>query len=324
MPISVTMIGERCKPLAALPLERVGELAAHPDVLLWVDVTQPSLEELAALETTLALPSLAIEDAREAHQRPKVDHYEGCVVVAAYAAALDAPTAPGISFHELQLFVSPRWVVTIRQDPIPDVETIHRRVCTPGGPAKATATTLAYTVLDQVVDSYFIVLEHLQERIEEVDDAVWSHAEDMDLTEAFALRRDLARARRIVAPLREVLTVMVRREGGVLDDSADEHLRDLYDHIVTVHEEIEMSRELLAAALEGHMSVVSNRLNSVVLRVSAWAAIIAVPTVIASIYGMNFDHMPELHWLLGYPFALALMVACAVALYLTFKRQRWL
>jgi magnesium transporter len=324
MPISVTMIGERCKPLAALPLERVGELAAHPDVLLWVDVTQPSLEELAALETTLALPSLAIEDAREAHQRPKVDHYEGCVVVAAYAAALDAPTAPGISFHELQLFVSPRWVVTIRQDPIPDVETIHRRVCTPGGPAKATATTLAYTVLDEVVDTYFGVLEHLQERIEEVDDAVWSRADDMDLTEAFALRRDLARFRRIVAPMREVLTVMVRREGGVLDDSADEHLRDLYDHSITVYEEIEMSRELLAAALEGHMSVVSNRLNSVVLRVSAWAAIIAVPTVIASIYGMNFRHMPELHWAFGYPFALVLMIACAVGLYLVFKRQRWL
>ena len=107
--------------------------------------------------------------------------------------------------------------------------------------------------------------------------------------------------------MREVLTVMVRREGGVLDDSADEHLRDLYDHSITVYEEIEMSRELLAAALEGHMSVISNRLNSVVLRVSAWAAIIAVPTVIASIYGMNFSHMPELHWRLGYPFALALM-----------------
>ena len=324
MPISVTTIGERCKPLAALPLERVGELAAHPHVLLWVDVIQPSPEELAALETALELPSLAIEDAREAHQRPKVDHYEGCVVVVAYAAALDATTPPGISFHELQLFVSSRWVVTIRQDPFPDVEDIRRRVCTPGGPGKANVTTLAYTVLDEVVDSYFGVLEHLQERIEEVDDAVWSRADDMDLTEAFALRRDLARFRRIVAPMREVLTVMVRREGGVLDDSADEHLRDLYDHSITVYEEIEMSRELLAAALEGHMSVISNRLNSVVLRVSAWAAIIAVPTVIASVYGMNFDHMPELHWLLGYPFALALMIGCAVALYLAFKRQHWL
>ncbi len=144
------------------------------------------------------------------------------------------------------------------------------------------------------------------------------------MSEAFALRRDLARFRRVVAPMREVLTLMVRREGGILDDSIDEDLRDLYDHVITVHEEIEMSRELLAAALEGHMSVVSNRLNEVVLRVSAWAAIIAVPTVIASVYGMNFRHMPELHWSFGYPFALVLMVACAVGLYLAFKRQRWL
>ena len=324
MPISVTTIGERCKPLAALPLERVGELADHPGVLLWVDVTQPSLDELAALETALALPSLAVEDAREAHQRPKVDHYDGCVVVAAYSATLDAPDAPGISFHELQLFVSRRWVVTIRHDPFPDVETVRHRICAPGGPSQPTTTTLAYTVLDEVVDSYFAVLERLQERIEEVDDTVWSRADDIDLTEAFALRRDLARFRRIVAPMREVLTVMVRREGGVLDDSADEQLRDLYDHVITVHEEIEMSRELLEAAVEGHMSVVSNRLNEVVLRVSAWAAIIAVPTVIASVYGMNFRHMPELGWGLGYPFALALMVVCAVALFLVFKRQRWL
>ncbi len=115
------------------------------------------------------------------------------------------------------------------------------------------------------------------------------------------------RFRRLVAPLRELLTIVVRREHGVFDDAMDEHLRDLYDHVVTVHEEIEMSRDLLASALDGHLSIVSNRMNETVLKVSAWAAIIAVPTVIASIYGMNFVDMPELHWSAGYPGALALM-----------------
>ena len=324
MTISVTTIDERRRPLAPLPLERVGELSAHPEVLLWLNVSQPSGDELTALARALDLPPLAVEDAREGRQRPKVDHYDGCVVVVAYAAALEQKAGTAISFHEMQLFVARRWVLTVWQDPVDDIDEFHRAVLGPERPATATASGLAYGILDEVVDGYFDALERLQDRIEDVDEAIWSRPDDTDLGDAFALRRDLARFRRVVAPMREVLTLMVRREGGVLEDSIDEQLRDLYDHVITVHEEIEMSRELLSTALEGHMSVVSNRLNGVVLRVSAWAAIIAVPTVIASIYGMNFRDMPELHWGLGYPFALMLMIACAVALYLAFKRQRWL
>ena len=324
MAISVTTIDARRRPLAPLPVQRVGEVGAHPEVLLWLNVTEPSPEELTALGKALALPSLALEDAAEGRQRPKVDHYDGCVVAVTYAARLDESSGTRLSFHEVQVFVSRRWVVTIWQSPAHEIERVQQAVLRPDRPAALTTTGLAYAILDEIVDSYFAALEHLQDRIEVVDDTVWSSPNDADLTEAFALRRDLARFRRVVAPMREVLSVMVRREGGVLDDSVDDQLRDLYDHVVTVHEEIDMSRELLSAALEGHMSVISNRLNEVVLRVSAWAAIIAVPTVIASVYGMNFDHMPELHWLLGYPFAVALMIGCAVSLYLTFKRQRWL
>ncbi len=324
MAIAVTTIDARGRPLAPLPLERVGELTAHPDTLVWIDVTEPTSEELAALKATLALPSMAVEDAMEGRQRPKVDHYDGCVVVVAYAASLTDGDESAIAFHELELLVSRRWVLTVWQSPHAEIRRFQTAATGSKRPAALTTTALAYAILDEVVDSYFDVLDHLQDRIEQVDEAVWARPDDADLTEAFALRRDLARFRRVVAPMREVLTVAARREGGVLDDSIDEQLHDLYDHVITVHEEIEMSRELLAAALEGHMSVVSNRLNEVVLKVSAWAAIIAVPTVIASVYGMNFRDMPELHWAFGYPFALALMLACAVGLYLAFKRQRWL
>jgi len=324
MAISVTTIDARRRPLAPLPLERVGELAAHPETLVWLDVTEPTREELTALKTTLDLPPMAVEDAMEGRQRPKVDHYDGCVVVVAYAATLTGDAGAAIAFHELELLVSHRWVVTVWQSAHGAIRHYHDAIIDAERPPALTTTGLAYAVLDEVVDSYFDVLDHLQDRIEEVDETVWSRPDDADLSDAFALRRDLARFRRIVGPMREVLTLAARREGGVLDDSIDEQLHDLYDHVITVHEEIEMSRELLATALEGHMSVVSNRLNEVVLKVSAWAAIIAVPTVIASIYGMNFRDMPELHWGFGYPFALALMIACAVGLYLTFKRQRWL
>ncbi len=324
MAIAVTTIDARRRPHAPLPLERLGELAAHPETPVWLDVIGPTRDELTALKTALDLPTMAVEDAVEGRQRPKVDHYDGCVVVVMYAAALTGAEGGTIALHELELLVSRRWVVTVWQGGHDAVRRYRDAFVAAERSSALTTTALAYAILDEVVDSYFDVLEHLQDRIEEVDEAVWSRPDDADLSEAFALRRDLARFRRVVAPMREVLTVAARREGGVLDDSIDERLHDLYDHVITVHEEIEMSRELLATTLEGHMSVVSNRLNEVVLKVSAWAAIIAVPTVIASIYGMNFRDMPELHWGYGYPFALVLMVACAVGLYLTFKRQRWL
>ena len=130
--------------------------------------------------------------------------------------------------------------------------------------------------------------------------------------------------RRVVAPLRDVLSIFSRRDEHVLGGDLDDYFRDLWDHVVTVYDEIDASRDMLSAALEGHMSVVSNRLNGVVLRVSAWAAIIAVPTFIASVYGMNFIHMPELHWAFGYPSALAGMIVIAGLLYWAFHRRGWL
>ena len=324
MTIEITTIDARRRPPAPLPLERVGELAAHPEALVWIDVTEPSREELTALAKALDLPPLAVEDAVEGRQRPKVDRYENCVVLVAYAATLGDGSDGMVSLRELEILVSRRWVLTVWQGPSARIDRFREAVLTDTRPAALTPSGVAYAILDEVVDGYFDVLEHLQDRIEAIDEAVWSRPDDADLSEAFALRRDLTRFRRVVAPMREVLTVTARREGDVIDDVIDEELRDLVDHVVTVHEEIEMSRELLVAALEGHMSVVSNRLNEVVLKVSAWAAIIAVPTVIASIYGMNFRHMPELAWTYGYPFALGLMVGCALALYLAFRHQRWL
>ena len=200
----------------------------------------------------------------------------------------------------------------------------RHRLTSRNGRALRSSTALAHAVLDFIVDDYFVATEDIERRIEDLDLQAYTGLDDKGVQRAFALRRDLVRFRRVVGPLREVLNAMVRRDSGVLDDSVDEHLRDLHDHVVTVYEDIEMARDLLAGDFEAHQSAVSNRMNEIVLKVSAWAAIIAVPTVIASIYGMNFRNMPELHWSVGYPGALLLMVAAAVSLYLAFKRQHWL
>src|SRR5205823_13409823 len=144
------------------------------------------------------------------------------------------------------------------------------------------------------------------------------------LAATFQIKRDLLTFRRAVAPLRDVLGRVVHVDKSVLGEDLDVEFRDLYDHVLRVYDELDTQRDLLTGILEAHLSVVSNRLNEVVLRLSSWGAIVLVPTLIAGIYGMNFDHMPELHWRLGYPYALAAMVLVSSALWAIFRRRRWL
>jgi magnesium transporter len=170
------------------------------------------------------------------------------------------------------------------------------------------------------------VMGHLQDRVEEIEETlVWGDTRTPEnLAAAYRVRRDVIYFRRVVAPLREVFNALVRRDEVLFDHHLDEYFRDLYDHVIRVYEELDTDRDLLAAALEDHLSVVSNRLNRVVLKVSAWAAIIALPTFIASVYGMNFHRMPELSWGFGYGYALLLMAGTGGLLYALFKKSGWL
>lgn len=299
------------------------DLGADQDVV-WIDAAEPDEAELVLLQEELGLPASAVSDLREARQRPKVVAHDEDVVLVVLHAVLLAPEDESASFHEVDLLVSRSYVLTVRQRPALDAGILHDALTEPGAPPLRTPSAVADAVLDRIVEGYFAVADEIETRIETVDERVWDGLTKEDLARAFALRRDLVRIRRVIAPLREVLTIVVRREHGVLDDALDQHLRDLHDQVVTVHEQIELSRDLLASTMDGHLSIVSNRMNETVLKVSAWAAIIAVPTVIASIYGMNFRDMPELGWSGGYPASLVLMAAAAGALYATFKRRGWL
>lgn len=292
--------------------------------LVWFDVDAPAADDFEMLRRELRLPELAVESAREGRQRPKIDNYDDCALVVAYAAKMGNGAHHRLKLNELSLFVGRDFLLSVRQAAAGDEDPLRRRLTATEGRPLKSSTALAHALLDTVVDGYFTTMDDIERRIEDIDRKAYGGLDEAQMRKAFGLRRDLVRFRRVVSPLRELLNTMVRREGGVLDDTVDEHLRDLYDHVVTVYEDIEMSRDLLAGDLEAHLSAVSNRMNEIVLKVSAWAAIIAVPTVIASIYGMNFVHMPELHWRVGYPGALALMTAAAVGLYAAFRRQHWL
>jgi magnesium transporter len=175
------------------------------------------------------------------------------------------------------------------------------------------------------VDGYFDVLDVYQDRTQDLEGLVFGGSDQEDAhSHIFRLRKDLVLFRRFIAPLREVLDVMQRRTVDVVTDRLEPYYRDVYDHVLRATDFLDGIRDILASALEANLAAVSNRLNEVMKSLSSWAAIILVPTLIAGIYGMNFNHMPELNWLLGYPFAIGLMVISGVTLYTVFKRRGWL
>ncbi len=315
--------GQRvAEPLALSQALAVSRL---PDTFVWIDLPHPHEDVLESLQADFGLHPLAVEDAVHARQRPKIEQYEGFFALVAYAAAV---ADERIELREITAYIARDFAITVRHEEADDLVDLRNRL----DHASKELTHYAggffgYALLDHVVDGYFVAVDELQDRVEALEERLVygpQASTGTGLEEAFEARRDVILFRRAVAPLREVLNVLMRRDEAVLAAELDDYVRDLYDHVVRIAEDLDTAHDLISAALEAHLSVVSNSMNEVVLKVSAWAAIIALPTVIASIYGMNFVRMPELHWHFGYPYALALMLASAIALYASFKRRHWL
>ena len=308
-----------------LTVDQISDELEKPDTVVWLDVDEPNEREIALLGEEFGLHPLALEDAMSMHQRPKLERYDKYVFVVMWAATMGE--AGDVTMHEVSLFVSRQFLISIRHGGEVMLDSVRRRVDQGSASERSSGAQLAYAVMDEIIDGYFPVVERFEDRIEKAeDDLIGQDANDLhaSLADAFRIKRELLGFRRAVAPLREVLGRVVRIDEAVLGEDLDAEFRDLYDHSLRVYEELDTQRDLLTGILEAHLSVVSNRLNVVVLRLSAWAAIVLVPTLIAGIYGMNFDHMPELHWRLGYVYALGLMGGSGVVLYWQFRKADWL
>jgi len=308
-----------------LPFERVSDVLKEDGALVWVDVDDPAPEETEQLGEEFGLHPFALEDAMTPHQRPKIERYEGYVFVVAYAAKPREDGGPVMD--EVSMFVAHNYVVTIRHGGGGMLDAARDRIDRTPSLVRGGGSQVAYAVLDEIIDGYFPVVESFEARIEQAEeDLIGDGSGDTtgSLAEAFQIKRDLLTFRRVVAPLRDVLGRVVHIDQAVLGVDLDTEFRDLYDHVLRVYDELDTQRDLVTSILEAHLSVVSNRLNTVVLKLSSWAGIVLVPTMIAGIYGMNFDHMPELHWRFGYIYALALMGGSALVLWVRFKRSGWL
>lgn len=331
-------------------------LRAHGGVA-WIDLYRPSEAELRAVAQEFELHPLAVEDAVHAHQRSKLDRYDDVVFVAVHPARyLD--DVEEVEFGELHAFVGPDFVVTVRQAESPDVAAVRARLEADPRLLRRGPVSILHALLDQVVDEYAPVLAGLRNDIDEIEDQLFDRDPDVS-RRIYELSREVIAFQRAVHPLAGMLRALESgavlaggvgsggaapgAAGGVgadgtLDVELQRSLRDVLDHTIRCTEQVDEFRTLLENALTVHSTLVAQEQNEEMRRlsevsarqaeqakkVSAWAAILFAPTLVASVYGMNFDHMPELHWVLGYPMAVGLMVALAVVLYRVFKRADWL
>ncbi len=292
---------------------------------VWLDVAgspEDIAQTIPILREEFGFHELALEGCVHPHQRPKIEQYETYFFLVAYGVTVEEYR---VIDHEVAMFVGHNYLVTVRKGPPLDLRPVLERWDAHSELAAEGGGYLLYVLLDEMVDGYFDVLDSYEDRIEEIEEQVFGGG-DQAATQSniFRLRKELVRFRRSMAPLREVLDVMQRRTVDVVTERLEPYYRDVYDHVLRATDFLEGIRDILSSALDANLAVVSNRLNEVVKSLTSWAAIILVPTLIAGIYGMNFRHMPELNWLLGYPFALGLMVASGVILYAVFKGRGWL
>jgi len=313
---------------AVSDLQEIADLLADPFALVWLDLHNPDEHELEMLASEFGFHQLAIEDVRRGHQRPKVDEYEGYYFFVMYSVAYGvAKEGAGGEFqaNEVDIFMGKNYLVTAHRNPVRELEeAIHRWESYPEMVKAGRAGFLLYTICDSIVDNYFPAMDRIEDVIDALEERVFVAFDQQSLGAVFALRKDLLSFRKVVAPERDVFSILTRRDIPVLGSEDIVFFVDVHDHLLRVSDMIETYRDLLAGVLDGYLSMTSNNLNEIMKVLTAGAIILMGMSLIAAIYGMNFKNMPELEWTLGYPWAFGLMASVAALLFIYFRRRRWL
>ncbi len=306
----------------------LAEVIAEPGNLVWYDIEHADNEDLKRLREVFNFHPLALEDAIHP-QKPKIDSYEGYYFIVFYAvryrpAAAHDPKDKMIGVRQVAMFVGKNYLVTVHKGQIPEVEQTVQRWQNNHQVVGHHIGGVIYALMDAIVDNYFPVIDQLAEVVEGIEGRIFESFDEKALPELFSLKKDLLAMRRVVAPARAVVNVLLRREKPIIELEAIVYFQDVYDHIVRVIDSIDTYRDLLSSALDSYLSIASNRMNQTMRVLTASSIILMSVTLVAGVYGMNFDIMPELRWGNGYPFALGLMVAIALGLVYFFRKKGWL
>ena len=290
--------------------------------MVWMDVLNPGTREADLLRHDIGFHPLAVEDCVRGRQRPKLDRYGNYLFLVLYAASINAERNR-MALNEIHVFLGSRFIVTVHDYRVDEVgEILARWRAAPRD--SMDVANLAYLLFDAIVDDYFPVLEHFSDRAERFEADIFEEGKPPSMEEILLLRREIVAFRRIVAPQREVLGALLRRDIPILRPELLPYFQDVHDHIIRVTEEIDAMRELLSALLDAQFSHSANRLNTTMRTMTAWSIILMSMALIAGIYGMNFDWMPELHWRAGYFLSLLLMAGIGVGLLAFFRSRKWL
>ena len=314
--------GQRCND-GPMEIDHALERAADDDAFVWIGLHEPTEQEFDAVKREFHLHELAVEDAIHAHQRPKLELYGDTIfVVLKTARYVDSEEI--IELGEILIFLGEDFIVTVRHGEATGLHDLREQVESDEEMLKHGPAGVLHAIVDKVVDDYGPALEGLDEDVAEVEDEVFSESSTNRAERIYKLKREVLQFLKASTPLSEPMQRLAHREHPLVPDEVRAYFRDVTDHLARVQDQLEGYRDLLTSVLEANLSQVGVRQNEDMRKISAWVAIAAVPTMIAGIYGMNFEHMPELGSRLGYPAILLLMLVVCTTLFRTFKKSGWL
>lgn len=305
----------------------ISELIKRPKTVVWADLEHPTDADLEHLQSEFGLHPLAMEDVKRQGQRPKFDMYENHSYLVAYAS-----TNEYRDLSEVDIFVGRNWLITVHEQQEDEAEfdiTSVRERAQRTQAKNITVAFLLYTVLDEIVDTYFGAVDRIGVRVDDIEERIFGD-EDPERDERplqremLQIRKEVLGFRRRVVPLREVLLQLLRDDLPFMGPNSRHYYEDVFDHVMRITDEIDNQRELIGNAVDAHLAMVSNQMNATMKKMTSWGAILIVSTLISGIFGMNFDDMPQLHWRHGFYLSLVVMVGMTTGFYLYFKKKRWI
>lgn len=300
------------------------EALGRTDVLVWTDIQAPDDDDFALLRDGFHFHPLALEDAARGGQRAKVDPYDDYSLIVLFDLALEE-SSEQVRTRELMLFVGRNFVVSLHAEVIAPLDEVWGRLQRdPRIIEPHPLGFLVHQIADGLVDNYFPIVDEFDDRLSDLEEQLFDGVARLSLTRLFTMRKSLIAMRRLVNQMRDVFNILLRREEAVFHESTLPYFTDVYDHLLRISDTLELQRDLAAGALESYLSIQSNDLNITVRKLTAVTLLLMIPTLIAGIYGMNFQYMPELEWVYGYPLAIVAMLGSALGVWLYLKRAGWM
>jgi magnesium transporter len=310
------------RKLADIDKHAISDYLARPGTFVWVALHDPSPAELAEMQDEFGLHELAVEDARHGHQRPKIEEYGDSLFV-----VLKTLEAAGqeLKIGEMDIFVGRNYILSVRQASERGFQDVRSRAEREPELLRQGAGFVLYTLMDAVVDRYFPVLDAIEMELETAEEHLFAgHSPRVNIESLYYVKRKLASLKHAAGPLLETSNKLFGGRVPQMCAGLGDYFRDIYDHLVRLNQQIDSLRDTVNTAIQVNLAMITIGESEVTKRLAAYAALVAVPTMIAGVYGMNFEHMPELRWAFGYPVAVGLMVVLDTILFFRFRKAGWL